>query len=151
MLLPQEELALDVMDDLLLGTPVSPLYKKLRESGLGESVISDGLETVLQQEQAFDVEDLVLLRDGGMLEVVFAKYVTRRKVEAALDRRELLAGRVQAEVSGQRAGSHPVIEEEPLWLAEAAFPRGALAFRWCGGAGGARRRLLAPDWAAPAV
>ena len=48
-LTPQEELALDVMDDLLLGTPVSPLYKKLRESGLGESVISDGLETVLQQ------------------------------------------------------------------------------------------------------
>jgi Zn-dependent M16 (insulinase) family peptidase len=48
-LTPQEELALDVMDDLLLGTPVSPLYKKLRESGLGESVIADGLETVLQQ------------------------------------------------------------------------------------------------------
>ena len=48
-LTPQEELALDVLDDLLLGTPVSPLYKKLRESGLGESVISDGLETVLQQ------------------------------------------------------------------------------------------------------
>jgi len=45
----QEELALDVLDDLLMGTPVSPLYKVLRESGLGESVISDGLETVLQQ------------------------------------------------------------------------------------------------------
>jgi hypothetical protein len=37
------------MDDLLMGTPVAPLYKALRESGLGESVISDGLETVLQQ------------------------------------------------------------------------------------------------------
>uniref|UniRef100_A0A7S0EDK3 Peptidase M16C associated domain-containing protein n=2 Tax=Hanusia phi TaxID=3032 RepID=A0A7S0EDK3_9CRYP len=46
---PQDELALDVLDDLLMGTPVSPLYKTLRESGLGESVISDGLETVLQQ------------------------------------------------------------------------------------------------------
>jgi len=45
----QEELALDVMDDLLMGTTVAPLYKALRESGLGESVISDGLETVLQQ------------------------------------------------------------------------------------------------------
>jgi len=45
----QEEIALDVMDDLLMGTPVAPLYKALRESGLGESVISDGLETVLQQ------------------------------------------------------------------------------------------------------
>jgi len=72
-LTPQEELALDVMDDLLLGTPVSPLYKKLRESGLGESVISDGLETVLQQAtysvgmkgikdpaQIADVEKLIL-------------------------------------------------------------------------------------------
>ena len=38
-----------MMDDLLMGTPVAPLYKALRESGLGESVISDGLETVLQQ------------------------------------------------------------------------------------------------------
>jgi hypothetical protein len=38
-----------VLDDLLMGTPVAPLYKVLRESGLGESVLSDGLETVLQQ------------------------------------------------------------------------------------------------------
>lgn len=29
----QEELALDVLDDLLMGTPVAPLYKTLRESG----------------------------------------------------------------------------------------------------------------------
>jgi hypothetical protein len=40
------------MDDLLMGTTVAPLYKALRESGLGESVISDGLETVLQQVMA---------------------------------------------------------------------------------------------------
>jgi len=45
----QDELALDVLDDLLMGTPVAPLYKALRESGIGESVLSDGLETVLQQ------------------------------------------------------------------------------------------------------
>jgi Zn-dependent M16 (insulinase) family peptidase len=48
-LTPQEELALDVLDDLLLGTPVSPLYKKLRESGLGESVMAQGVSTTLQQ------------------------------------------------------------------------------------------------------
>ncbi len=46
---PQEELALDVLDDLLMGTPVAPLYKALRDSRIGESVLSDGLETVLQQ------------------------------------------------------------------------------------------------------
>ncbi len=49
---PQEELALDVLDDLLMGTPVAPLYKALRESKIGESVLSDGLETVLQQVNA---------------------------------------------------------------------------------------------------
>jgi hypothetical protein len=38
-----------------MGTPVAPLYKALRESGLGESVISDGLETVLQQVNVDDV------------------------------------------------------------------------------------------------
>ena len=36
---------MDVMDDLLTGTVVAPLYRALRESGLGESVMSDGLET----------------------------------------------------------------------------------------------------------
>lgn len=50
---PQEELALDVLDDLLLGTSVAPLYKALRESGIGESVLSDGLETVLQQVSVY--------------------------------------------------------------------------------------------------
>jgi len=46
---PQEEIALDVLNDLMVGTPVAPLYKKLRESGLGESVIAGGLSTTLQQ------------------------------------------------------------------------------------------------------
>jgi len=45
----QDELALAVLNDLMLGTPVSPLYKKLRESGFGESVMAMGLSTTLQQ------------------------------------------------------------------------------------------------------
>jgi len=46
---PQEELALEVLNDLMVGTSTAPLYKKLRESGLGESVIASGLSTTLQQ------------------------------------------------------------------------------------------------------
>jgi len=45
----QDEIALDVLNDMMLGTPVAPLYKKLRESGLGESVNAGGVSTVLQQ------------------------------------------------------------------------------------------------------
>ena len=56
-----------------------------------------GLEKVLAEEQVFQVEGLVLLRDEGMLETVFTKYVTGRKVEIALDRHKL-------QVSGQGAG-----------------------------------------------
>ena len=43
-----------------------------------------GLEKKLAEEQVFQVEDLVLLRDEGMLQTVFSKHVTRRKVEMAL-------------------------------------------------------------------
>ena len=43
------------------------------------------------QEQVFQVEDLMLLRDEGMLQTVFSKHVTRRKVEMALDRPALQA------------------------------------------------------------
>merc|ERR1719238_992485 len=45
----QDDLALAVLNDLMLGTPVAPLYKKLRESGLGESVMAQGVSTTLQQ------------------------------------------------------------------------------------------------------
>ena len=58
-----------MLDDLLMGTPVAPLYKALRESGLGESVISDGLETVLQQVSivAIVFDTLRLTRKAGDL------------------------------------------------------------------------------------
>ena len=73
------------------------LCKWLREEASLQLVVLTGLEKVLAEEQVFQVEDLVLLRDEGMLETVFTKNVTRRKVEIALDRRAL-------QVSGQAAG-----------------------------------------------
>ena len=73
------------------------LCKWLGEEASLQLVVLTGLEKVLAEEQVFQVEDLVLLRDEGMLETVFTKYVTRRKVEIALDRHKL-------QVSGQAAG-----------------------------------------------
>lgn len=37
------------MNYLLLGTPASPLYKTLMDSGLGEALIGGGLEDELRQ------------------------------------------------------------------------------------------------------
>ena len=38
-----------LLDNILLGTPASPLRKKLIESGLGEDLTGGGLETHLKQ------------------------------------------------------------------------------------------------------
>ena len=47
----------------------------------------------------------MLLRDEGMLQTVFSKHVTRRKVEMALDRHALQVSGQQATASEQRASS----------------------------------------------
>jgi len=47
---PEDEMALAVMDHLLLGTPSSALRKRLTQSGLGESVAGGGLGGELLQE-----------------------------------------------------------------------------------------------------
>jgi len=45
----EEELALGILDHLLMGTPTSSLYKALIESGLGTAVIGGGLSDELKQ------------------------------------------------------------------------------------------------------
>ncbi|HEV2122698.1 MAG TPA: insulinase family protein, partial [Chloroflexota bacterium] len=80
---PEEALALEVLDHVLLGTPASPLRKALIESGLGEEIAGGGLNDGLRQwtfsaglrgiaeEDADKVEALVLqvlreLAQGGI-------------------------------------------------------------------------------------
>ena len=46
---PQLTLALQILTHILLGTPASPLRKALIESGLGEDLAGDGLESHLRQ------------------------------------------------------------------------------------------------------
>ncbi|KAL1831589.1 hypothetical protein ACET3Z_001240 [Daucus carota] len=47
----ETELALGFLDDLLLGTPASPLRKILLESSLGEAIVGGGVEDELLQAQ----------------------------------------------------------------------------------------------------
>ncbi|GAB4853959.1 Homeobox protein PKNOX1 [Ancistrocladus abbreviatus] len=47
----ETELTLGFLDHLLLGTPASPLRKKLLESGLGEAIVGGGVEDELLQPQ----------------------------------------------------------------------------------------------------
>ena len=80
------------------------LCKWLGEEASLQLVVLTGLEKVLAEAQVFQVEDLVLLRDEGMLETVFTKYVTRRKVEIALDRHKLQVSRQAAGKEGASSG-----------------------------------------------
>ena len=45
----EDELALGVLDHLLMGTPTSALYKPIIESGLGAAVMGGGVSDELKQ------------------------------------------------------------------------------------------------------
>ncbi|NJO06979.1 MAG: peptidase M16, partial [Chloroflexaceae bacterium] len=80
---PQRELAVDILDYILTGTPAAPLYKALIDSGLGEDLTPTGYSDELRQgmfmaglkgiaaEDANKVEALILdtlraLADNGL-------------------------------------------------------------------------------------
>ena len=46
---PEDEIALSVLDHLLMGTPTSTLYKPMIESGLGTAIMGGGLSDELKQ------------------------------------------------------------------------------------------------------
>ena len=46
---PDDELALGVLDHLLMGTPTSTLYKAMIESNLGAAILGGGLSDELKQ------------------------------------------------------------------------------------------------------
>jgi len=90
---PKEQLALSVLDHLLLGTPSSTLRKALTDSGLGSAVIGGGLSDELSQatfsvglkgvkpEDVAAVEQLVT----KTLEKIQAEGVEESAVEASLN------------------------------------------------------------------
>lgn len=44
-----EELALGLLNDMIVGSNAAPLYRALNESGLGSSIIGGGLDNSLLQ------------------------------------------------------------------------------------------------------
>jgi Zn-dependent M16 (insulinase) family peptidase len=93
---PVEELAVSLLNDMLLGTNASPLRRALEESGLGSSMIGGGLDTSLLQytfsvglkdvkdRDVDKVETLVLTT----LEKIASEGFTKELIEASINSTE---------------------------------------------------------------
>ncbi|WP_432738457.1 insulinase family protein [Maridesulfovibrio sp. FT414] len=102
------DLELDVLEEVLIGLPSSPLRKALNDSGLGEDLAGAGLETELRQnyfstglkginaEDAPKVEELIFttLRD------IAANGVAREDIDAALNT-------IEFQLRENNTGSYP--------------------------------------------
>ena len=129
------------------------LCKWLGEEAALPLEVLTGLEKKLAEEQVFQVEDLMLLRDEGMLQTVFSKHVTRRKVEIALDRHALQVSGQQASeqrassgwAAGEREPSPAAGDGEVETTPPRVLPQPPLDFRLpksAGGSGASARRSL---------
>ncbi len=95
---PEETLALNVLDHILMGTPASPLRKALIDSGLGEDVAGGGLEDELRQhffaaglkgtseDSADAIEQLIF----DTLQRLADEGIDRKTVEASLNTIEFM-------------------------------------------------------------
>lgn len=143
----EDALAFRMLEHILLGMPASPLRRALIESGLGEDIAGQGLETELRQltfdtglkgvapERAREVEALVL----GVLEKLAGEGVPAQMAEAAVNSvefvlRENNSGRfpvglsvmLRALTSWLHGGDPlaPLRFEEPLARIKAALAKG---------------------------
>lgn len=101
------EIAWFVVDELLMGTPTSKLYKALQDSGYGDSVLGDGLENWLQQwtfhvglqgiESQEDVEAVKLLILDTLTEVVTSGF-TEEDVASAMNTAEFSVSHIFPEI-----------------------------------------------------
>eukprot|EP00554_Chaetoceros_debilis_P014664 CAMPEP_0194126052 /NCGR_PEP_ID=MMETSP0150-20130528/59785_1 /TAXON_ID=122233 /ORGANISM="Chaetoceros debilis, Strain MM31A-1" /LENGTH=969 /DNA_ID=CAMNT_0038819891 /DNA_START=132 /DNA_END=3038 /DNA_ORIENTATION=- len=90
---PMMDLALSVLDYMLIGTSSSPLYKRLIDSGLGSNIIGYGLsQGLLQQTFAVGMKnvkkmDIVVLEDliFHILRDVLIDGFSTEEIEAALN------------------------------------------------------------------
>ncbi len=67
---PELSLGLGILNHILTGTPASPLRKALIDSGLGEDLVGDGLETLLRQVCYSVGLKGILLDDAKQVEVL---------------------------------------------------------------------------------
>ena len=140
-LTPSEELALSILDHLMLGTSSSVLQKKLTESGLGDSVTGGGLSDELMQatfsiglkgiannEDVKKVEDLIMKTLGEIAEEGFdddAIAASMNTVEFAM--REFNTGSFPKGLSFMLgAMSKWIYEEDPVEALQFEKPLGEL-------------------------
>ena len=130
----EEELALSVLDHLLMGTSASALYKPLSESGLGEAVVGGGLSDELKQAtfsvglkgvapaDVPAVERLIL----QTVEAIAARGFDKEAVEASLNT-------VEFQLREFNTGSFPkgltvMLALLPRWIYNRGEPLDALRF-----------------------
>jgi presequence protease len=111
---PDQSIALEVLEHVLIGLPSSPLRKALVDSGLGEDLTGGGLETDLRQ-MSFSVGLKGLATAGGAAEITADKVQTlvletlRQLAETGLHRDDIRAAinSVEFDLRENNTGSYP--------------------------------------------
>src|SRR5437868_1834720 len=130
----QSAIGLSILEEILIGTPASPLRKALLDSGLGEDIAGDGLRDELRQpmfsvglkgvdaDNAGKVEALII----DVLRGLADRGIDRAAVEAAVNT-------VEFRLRENNFGSFPrgivlMLRALKLWLHD-RDPLAALAFQ----------------------
>jgi len=130
----EEELALGILDHLLMGTPTSSLYKALIESGLGTAVIGGGLSDELKQAtfsaglkgvKPDDVPAVEALVQSTLAQVAAAGF-DADAVEASMNTVEFSLR--EFNTGGFPKGLSLMLAVMPNWLYERGAPTDALRF-----------------------
>jgi len=130
----EEELALGILDHLLMGTPTSSLYKALIESGLGTAVIGGGLSDELKQAtfsaglkgvKPDDVPAVEALVQSTLAQVAIAGF-DADAVEASMNTVEFSLR--EFNTGGFPKGLSLMLAVMPNWLYERGSPTDALRF-----------------------
>mmetsp|Transcript_21582 Transcript_21582/g.51491 ORF Transcript_21582/g.51491 Transcript_21582/m.51491 type:complete len:838 (+) Transcript_21582:296-2809(+) len=130
----EEELALGILDHLLMGTPTSSLYKALIESGLGTAVIGGGLSDELKQAtfsaglkgvKPDDVAAVEALVQSTLAQVASAGFEADA-IEASMNTVEFSLR--EFNTGGFPKGLSLMLAVMPNWLYERGAPTDALRF-----------------------
>jgi Zn-dependent M16 (insulinase) family peptidase len=130
----EDEIALSVLDHLLMGTPTSSLYKPMTESGLGSAIMGGGLSDELKQAtfaiglkgvKADDVEKVEQLAKSTLAEVATEGFEADA-IEASLNTIEFSLR--EFNTGGFPKGLSLMLGLMPRWLYEKGEPTDALRF-----------------------
>ena len=130
----EDELALGVLDHLLMGTPTSALYKPMIESGLGAAIMGGGLSDELKQAtfsiglKGVKAEDVPKVEDLAVstLKETAASGFEPEAIEASLNTIEFALR--EFNTGGFPRGLSMMLALMPRWLYGRGEPTDALRF-----------------------